>query len=118
MGIISDMKDDVMGDMVEFALDSPEAQKFLPVANKFIKPAVKNLLKKLGPDDIRFMLYFDNESQHLVLWTIKTANIKEFEVEGVDAKKDIFTLDPEEVKNGNIKDLIQVIMQKLGAQIM
>jgi hypothetical protein len=118
MGMIDEMKGEIMNDAAEAMLDSPEAKKMLDVANPFIKPALKGLLKELGHDQKRFMLYYDTESQKLVFLTIKTENLTQFEVQGIDMEKDVFLLDPEEIKKGNVKDVVLAIIKKVGIKFM
>lgn len=115
--MLDEMKQDVTDNVVDAILEDKKTQEMLKVANPFIKPALKGLLKKLGPDDNRMMLYFDNESQQLVFMTMKTANITEFKVDGI-TKDDIFTIDPEEIKKGNVTDVIKAIIKKIGVKFM
>lgn len=118
MGMLEDMKNDVMADAAEAMLDTPEAKKMLEVANPFVKPALKGLLKELGHDQKRFMLYYDTETNKLVFLTMKTENIKQFEVEGIDTEKDVFLIDPDEIKKGNVKDVVLAIIKKVGIKMM
>lgn len=118
MGMIDDMKGDLMNDAAEAMLDSPEAKKMLEMANPFIKPALKGLLKELGQDVKRFMMYYDTETNKIVFLTIKTENLTEFKVEGIDMQKDVFLLDPEEIKKGEVKDVVIAIIKKVGMKVM
>lgn len=118
MGMIDDLRKDVTDNVVDTLLADPKTQEMIKIANPFIKPALKSLLKELGPDDSRFMLYFDNESQKLVFWKMKTANIKELEVENVNAKEDMFIIDPEDIKNGEVQEVIKAIIKKIGMKLM
>ena len=117
MGMIDEMKKDLMSDAMDAILETEKAQQMLKIADPFIKPALKNLLKELGPDDKRFMVFFDNKSQKLCFLQMKTANIKQFEIEGMESG-DLFTIDPLEIQKGNIKDVIKAIITKLGVKIM
>lgn len=117
MGMIDEMKKDVTDNVVDAILEDKKTQEMLKVANPFIKPALKGLLKQLGPDDNRMMLFLDNETGLLCFMTMKTANIKQFEVEGI-TKDDIFTIDPEEIKKGNVTDVIKAIIKKVGVKFM
>ena len=118
MGFIDEMKQDVTDNVVDTILSDPKTKQMLEIANPFIKPALKSLLKELGPDDNRLMLYFDNESQKLVFLKMKTANIKQFEVEGIDMDKDVFTVNPEDIKKGEVTDVIKAIIKRIGVKLM
>lgn len=117
MGMMQDIKKDIMEDAMDAILETDKAKEMLKIADPFIKPALKNLLKELGPDDKRFMVYFDNASGLLCFLQMKTANIKQFEIEGVE-RGDLFTIDPNEIQKGNVKDVIKAIIQKLGVKLM
>lgn len=117
MGMLDELKKDATDNVVDAILEDKKTQEMLKVANPFIKPALKSLLKELGPDDHRLMLYMDMETGLLCFLKMKTANIKEFEVEGV-TKEDIFTVDPEEIKKGNVTDVIKAIIKKIGVKMM
>lgn len=117
MGMIDELKKDATDNVVDAILEDKKTQEMLKVANPFIKPALKSLLKELGPDDKRMMLFLDNDTGLLCFMTIKTANIKAFEIEGV-TKEDIFTIDPEEIKKGNVTEVVKAIIKKVGIKFM
>lgn len=116
--MIDEMKQDAMENVVDTILDDPKTQEMIKVAEPFIKPTMKGLLKELGPDINRLMLFYDNQTGQLVFWRIKTDNIKEFELNEAPKKEDMFFLDPKDIEKGNIKDIIKVIIKKLGIKFM
>jgi len=118
MGLMDDIKADITNDSVEALLETEQAQKMMKMADPFVKPALKALLKELGKDEKRFMMYYDLETDKLVFLTIKTANLTQFEVEGIDMDKDVFVIDPHEIKKGNVKDVIKTIIKKIGMKFM
>ena len=118
MGMIDEMKQDLTNDVVDAILDDKKTQEMMKIADPFIKPALKGLLKELGHDQKRFMLYLDTETNKLIFLTIKTENLTEFKVEGIDMEKDVFIVDPEEIKQGNVKEVIKAIIKKVGVKMM
>jgi len=118
MGMMDDMKADITNDVVDAILDDKKTKEMMKIADPFIKPALKGLLKELGPDAKRFMLYLDTETNKLIFLTIKTENLIQFEVKGVDMEKDVFIIDPEEIKKGNVSDVIKAIVKKVGMKLM
>lgn len=118
MGLIDEMKQDAMENVVDAILDDSKTQEMIKVAEPFIKPALKGLLKELGPDENRLMLFLDKESGQLVFWRIKTDNIKDFDLHEAPKKEDMFLIDPKEIQKGNIKDIIKVIIKKLGVKLV
>jgi len=117
MGMLDEMKQDVTDSVVDAILDDKKTKEMLKVADPFIKPALKGLLKELGPDDNRLMLFLDNETGLLCFMKIKTANIKAFEIEGL-TKEDIFTVDPEDIKKGDVTEVVKAIIKKVGVKFM
>lgn len=113
MGMLKELKQDMADNTVDAIMDDPKTQEILKISEPFIKPALKSLLKELGNDSKRFMLFFDTETKLICFMSMKTEDIKSFEVDNI-TKDNIFTIDPEEIKKGNIKNVIKSIIKKLG----
>lgn len=117
MGMFDEMKEDAMADVMSTMLETEKGKEYMEMAKKFVKPALSHLLKELGPDDTRLMLYYDNESKRLVFMKFKTANVKAMDID-LDPHKDIYTIDPAEIKKGNIEGVIKDVMSKIGGKLM
>lgn len=118
MGIISDMKKDMTENVVDAILEDKKTKDMIQMANPFIKPTLKSILKELGPDEYRFMLFLDNNTGRLCFLKLKTDNIKSFETVEPIKREDVFLIDPEEIKKGNVTDIIKAIIKKIGVKIM
>lgn len=105
------MSEDIREDVAEAMLKNDTTQKLLKIFEPFIKPLLIGFLKKLNNDETRTMQFFDKKSGLLVFLDMKTENIKEFEVAGVQ-KEDIFTIDPQEIHRGNVKGIIEQLINK------
>lgn len=123
----NDAKSLMMESMIDAAMNDPGIKdKVTKLFSLFARPAFKQLLKMLGDDETRFMMYKDRDSGLVVFHKFKCKDevkddetessvIKEFSFTEVDQDKDIFTIDENDLESMDV--LAKKVMSKFGMKM-
>jgi len=112
---LDEMKEDMAETIAEAILADPKTQEIMKMAKPFVGPAFKQLIKELGEDKVRFMLWRDPETGTVVFQRIPTDNIADLQYVSEPDPKDLFLIQEKDLNN--MDDLIKKLFAKFGTKL-